>query len=63
MPIRPILKLGDPRLHEVSTPVTDAERPDMQPIAQDLFDTMAAFVAERGWGRAIAAPQIGSSSA
>lgn len=59
MPIRPILKLGDPRLYEISTPVTDEERADMQLVAQDLFDTMAAFAAEHGWGRAIAAPQIG----
>ena len=31
----------------------------MRGVARDLFDTMEAFQAKHGWGRAIAAPQIG----
>ena len=31
----------------------------MREVSEDLFDTMAAFQSRHGWGRAIAAPQIG----
>jgi peptide deformylase len=39
--------------------VQQHELPAIQPIIRDLFDTMAKFQAGHGWGRAIAAPQIG----
>ena len=51
-----ILQLGDPRLHEVCAPV-DARASST--LVRDLADTLAAFRDEHGFGRAIAAPQIG----
>lgn len=59
MPVRPILLLGDPRLYQVSATVLESEVHTLQDTITDLHDTMAAFQAEHGWGRAIAAPQIG----
>ena len=59
MAIREILLLGNAELHRVSTPVREDEREAVRPIIRDLFDTMAGFQAKHGWGRAIAAPQIG----
>jgi len=57
--VREILLLGNPELHRVSTPVREDECRSVRPIIRDLFDTMADFQAGHGWGRAIAAPQIG----
>lgn len=54
MAVRSILKMGDPRLLEVSARVDPVEPELLQPLLQDMWDTMAA---ERGAG--IAAPQIG----
>jgi len=59
MAIREILLLGNPELNRVSAPVRAEERDAVRPIIRDLFDTMAQFQARHGWGRAIAAPQIG----
>lgn len=59
MTVRPILLLGSSSLHEPSTPVARGEHAALADVVQDLFDTMADFQARHGWGRAIAAPQIG----
>lgn len=59
MAVRPILLLGDARLYERSTPVQRAELHGLLGTIRDLHDTMRAFRAEHGWGRAISAPQIG----
>ena len=59
MPVQEILLLGDPRLYERSTPVLAEEIESILPVIQDLHDTMAEFQKRHGWGRAIAAPQIG----
>lgn len=59
MAIREILLLGNPELHRVSTGVERHELGAVQCIIRDLFDTMAQFQERHGWGRAIAAPQIG----
>jgi peptide deformylase len=59
MPVRDILLLGNPRLHLVSEPVQKSELGDVRIIRQDLHDTMMDFRTRNGWGRAIAAPQIG----
>lgn len=56
---REILLLGDPRLYEVSEPVQKEELEELKPIIEDMFDTIKAFRSEYGFGRAIAAPQIG----
>ena len=57
--IRNILLLGDPRLYEVSTPVLPEEFESLQSAVTDLRDTLLDFRARTGFGRAIAAPQIG----
>ena len=59
MTVRPILLLGDPGLYEVSKTVDRTELSELRPVVDDLLDTMRDFQARHGWGRAIAAPQIG----
>ena len=59
MAVREVLKLGNPRLCEVSAPVSKEELPALRTVIQDLHDTLMDFRAEYGAGRAIAAPQIG----
>ena len=54
MSIRPVLRLGDPRLLEVASEVSDFNNPQLDMLIEDMFDTMAA---EDGAG--LAAPQIG----
>ena len=62
MTVRPILLLGTPSLFEPSGPVLSGTHATVaHPIAQDLLDTMADFRRRHGWGRAIAAPQIGKN--
>jgi peptide deformylase len=61
MPAREILLLGNPVLRQrcsaVRTPLSD----EIRSIIVDLRDTLAAFRSQRGFGRGIAAPQIGST--
>lgn len=54
-----ILQLGDPRLRQVSTPVTDFAAPTFRQNYDQLFATLAAFRRAHGFGRALSAPQIG----
>jgi peptide deformylase len=56
---RDILLLGDERLCRVSEGVREGEVDAIREVVQDLHDTMLAFQKRHGWGRAIAAPQIG----
>jgi len=59
MPEREILQLGDPLLWQPSAQVSDIASSDTQTIIGDLSDTLAAFRERTGFGRGIAAPQIG----
>ena len=59
MAVRDILLLGNPLLNQPSEPVQKSELSDAIAVGQDLRDTLMNFRAEHGWGRAIAAPQIG----
>ncbi len=59
MPVHDILLLGNPKLWQSSTPVSDIHARDTQTIIRDLSETLAHFRNENGFGRAIAAPQIG----
>jgi len=59
MAIRPILQLGDPVLREASTPVEDPGAREIRELVCDLADTLAYWRAETGYGRGIAAPQLG----
>ena len=54
MAVRTVLKMGDPRLLQVSEPVDTDEMATLPVLLEDLWDTMAA---ENGAG--LAAPQIG----
>jgi peptide deformylase len=56
--VRKILQLGDPSLHQRAGEVVDVG--SVAGTIRDLADTLAAFRAERGFGRGIAAPQIGA---
>ena len=55
---RRLLLLGNPKLYEPSSPVSQTEAKNLQSVIDDLHDTLMAFRAEYGVGRAIAAPQI-----
>lgn len=59
MPIRPILQLGDPRLREKCTAVEDPASPEVRELVRDLSDTLAHWRSTTGYGRGIAAPQLG----
>jgi peptide deformylase len=59
MPVKTILQLGDPLLREKSSPVEDASAPEIRELVQDLADTLAHWRAKTGYGRGIAAPQLG----
>lgn len=56
---RPILLLGDPRLYEVSEKVDRVELEELRPVIADMFDCIKGIRRDYGFGRAIAAPQIG----
>ena len=56
---REILLLGDPKLYEVSEEVKRAELEELRPVFEDMFDCIRGIRRDYGFGRAIAAPQIG----
>ncbi len=60
MPVREILLLGNPKLWEPSSAVTEIQAPATRALIADLADTLAGFRLRNGFGRAIAAPQIGA---
>ena len=55
----PILLLGDPRLRRVCRRVTDFAEPGLVEACATLTATLRDFQRRHGFGRAIAAPQIG----
>ena len=56
MPIRPVLRMGDPVLLQKAAPVERFDTPELHALIQDMKDTMADMN-----GAGIAAPQIGVS--
>src|ERR1700734_4156185 len=54
MAIREVLKMGDPRLLEVSEPVGQLGSPELENLLTDMRDTMRQLN-----GAGLAAPQIG----
>ena len=56
---REILRLGNPKLYEVSEEVKREELEELRPIFEDMFDCIRGIRRDYGFGRAIAAPQIG----
>src|SRR5262252_6360128 len=59
MPVRTILQLGDPQLREKCAKVANPGAREVRDLVRDLADTLAHWRAETGYGRGIAAPQIG----
>jgi peptide deformylase len=59
MSIRPVLQLGDPVLREICGKVDEPGAPEIAALISDLADTLAHWRAKTGYGRGIAAPQIG----
>ena len=52
-------KLGDPFLREACKEVEQASAPETGALVEDLADTLALWRKTTGYGRGIAAPQIG----
>ena len=59
MAVKEILQLGNPVLWDKSIPVDDVFSEETKSLIRDLDDTLSAFYETHGFGRAIAAPQIG----
>jgi peptide deformylase len=59
MPIRPILQLGDPLLRQKALPVEHPSAGEVRDLVGDLADTLAHWRLTTGYGRGIAAPQLG----
>jgi peptide deformylase len=60
MASREILQLGNPTLWQKAERITDISSSDNAALIRDLSDTLASFREATGYGRGIAAPQIGS---
>ena len=56
---REILLLGNPKLYEVSEKVKREDLEALRPVFDDMFDCIRGIRRDYGFGRAIAAPQIG----
>ena len=61
MAIRTVLQLGDPGLREVAKKVDDPAAAEIRALVEDLSDTLAYWRKTTGYGRGIAAPQIGAN--
>ena len=59
MPVREILLLGNPELWRPSAPVVDVHARETCELIGDLAVTLDDFRLQNGFGRGIAAPQIG----
>lgn len=59
MAVQEILLLGNPQLWQPSDAIADAHAAETQQLITNLADTLADFRLRNGFGRAIAAPQIG----
>lgn len=56
MPVKPVLRMGDPILKQIAQPVETFGTPELHDLIQDMQDTMHHMQ-----GAGIAAPQIGVS--
>ena len=59
MPVREILLLGNPELWHPSAPVGNTKSRETRELISDLAATLSDFRERSGYGRGIAAPQIG----
>jgi peptide deformylase len=59
MAVREVLQLGNPVLRQLSARVAQPQSPEIAGLIEDLSDTLAHWRAATGYGRGIAAPQLG----
>lgn len=59
MAVRPIIELGNPLLRQAGRPVKQEEIEQIQDLTLDMYDTLLDFRHRMGFGRGIAAPQVG----
>jgi peptide deformylase len=59
VPVQSVLQLGNPMLRQRAVRVEVPTAPEVRDLVSDLADTLAHWRAETGYGRGIAAPQIG----
>ncbi|MGC2231857.1 MAG: peptide deformylase, partial [Candidatus Acidiferrum sp.] len=59
MAVRTVLQLGDPGLRKAAVRVEDCAAPEIRTLMEDLGDTLAYWKSKTGYGRGIAAPQVG----
>lgn len=59
MPVQPVLQLGDPVLRTPCVRVDEPPSQGIRDLSADLADTLAHWRMKTGYGRGIAAPQIG----
>jgi len=62
MPIVDILQLGNPELRKPASEVREPDSEAIRGLSADLRDTLLAHRATTGFGRGIAAPQLGAAS-
>jgi peptide deformylase len=60
MAVRDVLQLGNPLLREKCTRVAEPAGADVAGLIADLAETLSYWRATTGYGRGIAAPQIGT---
>lgn len=60
MAIAEILQLGNPKLRTPSVPVAEPDGPGVRTLSSDLRDTLLEHNRRTGYGRGIAAPQLGT---
>lgn len=60
MPTLSILQLGNPKLRERSAAVSEPDDSTIRALAGDLRDTLLDHRGRTGYGRGIAAPQLGT---
>jgi len=59
MAVKNILQLGNPLLRQKAVAADDATSREIRALIQDLADTLAHWRSKTGYGRGIAAPQLG----
>jgi peptide deformylase len=60
MAARPVRLLGDPILRSECEPIKQARSPAVRLVADDLKETLSALKNKHGFGKGLAAPQIGA---
>ena len=59
MPVKTVLQLGDPLLRQRAIAVRNPAAPEIHALVHHLADTLAHWRSTTGYGRGMAAPQLG----